>query len=57
VLRLALSSKPEVHTVGCSFNELTSATDGWHLSNILGEGGYGKVYKGQLHTKDGPQVM
>ncbi|GAB2298690.1 hypothetical protein Dimus_032762 [Dionaea muscipula] len=37
-----------------SFSELLAATDKFHLSNKIGRGGFGTVYKGML--KDGVQV-
>ncbi|KAJ4754828.1 Leucine-rich repeat transmembrane protein kinase [Rhynchospora pubera] len=37
-----------------SYNELRKATDGFSISNKIGEGGFGSVYKGKL--KDGTIV-
>lgn len=37
-----------------SYNELKVATDGFRLSNKIGEGGFGPVYKGRL--EDGTEV-
>ncbi|CAI8612343.1 unnamed protein product [Vicia faba] len=36
------------------FEELASATDNFHLSNKLGQGGFGSVYKGKL--EDGREI-
>ena len=30
------------------YNELQAATNNFNSSNIIGEGGFGRVYKGQL---------
>ncbi|CAI0379977.1 unnamed protein product [Linum tenue] len=35
-----------------SFRELTVATQNFTLENLIGEGGFGRVYKGQLEDKD-----
>ncbi|PIA45318.1 hypothetical protein AQUCO_01700689v1 [Aquilegia coerulea] len=37
-----------------SYNELRKATDGFSLSNLIGVGSYGSVYKGVLHQNEGP---
>ncbi|CAJ1795872.1 unnamed protein product [Sphenostylis stenocarpa] len=37
-----------------SFEKLVTATNNFHLSNILGKGGFGPVYKGQLD--DGREI-
>ncbi|KAJ4815992.1 Leucine-rich repeat transmembrane protein kinase [Rhynchospora pubera] len=37
-----------------SYNELRKATDGFSISNKIGEGGFGSVYKGKI--KDGTTV-
>ncbi|XP_078174992.1 proline-rich receptor-like protein kinase PERK5 [Carex rostrata] len=40
--------------IGFTYQELAAATNGFAASNVLGEGGFGKVYKGRL--QDGSYV-
>ncbi|XP_078175306.1 cold-responsive protein kinase 1-like [Carex rostrata] len=40
--------------IGFTYQELAAATNGFGSSNIIGQGGFGKVYKGQL--QDGRHV-
>ncbi|KAI9157607.1 hypothetical protein LWI28_025143 [Acer negundo] len=42
------------HVHAFSYNELKTATNGFHSSNKIGEGGFGSVYKGRL--EDGTVV-
>ncbi|GKD14984.1 kinase-like domain-containing protein, partial [Tanacetum coccineum] len=35
-----------------SYNELLKATDGFSTQNLIGEGGFGSVYKGTLNSDD-----
>ncbi|XP_078176433.1 putative LRR receptor-like serine/threonine-protein kinase At1g56130 [Carex rostrata] len=41
---LSIVDRPDIF----SYNELRTATEAFNASNILGEGGYGTVYKGKL---------
>lgn len=34
-----------------SFKELKAATRNFHMDTVLGEGGFGRVYKGWVHEK------
>lgn len=39
--------------VGCkyfTYRELEEATGDWAQSNVIGDGGFGRVYKGRLHN-------
>lgn len=35
-----------------SYNELCVATKNFHASNMVGEGGFGRVYKGRIKSID-----
>ncbi|KAL8030834.1 hypothetical protein ABFX02_14G312100 [Erythranthe guttata] len=51
VLVLADVIKLGLDSSGCSYSDILIATDNFSSDNLLGEGGYGVVYKGKL--KDG----
>lgn len=40
-----------------TFAQLKTATDNFSLSSVLGEGGFGCVYKGQVESLDEPTRM
>ncbi|KAL2232317.1 UNVERIFIED_CONTAM: Protein NSP-INTERACTING KINASE 3 [Sesamum indicum] len=46
--------KMELYLMGCSYSDIQIATNDFSSENLLGEGGYGVVYKGQL--KDGQLI-
>ncbi|KAL0438166.1 UNVERIFIED_CONTAM: Proline-rich receptor-like protein kinase PERK13 [Sesamum latifolium] len=46
--------KTELDSMGCSYSDIQIATNDFSSENLLGEGGYGVVYKGQL--KDGQLI-
>ncbi|PNT64107.1 hypothetical protein BRADI_4g24529v3 [Brachypodium distachyon] len=48
-LRLAGLSKESHELPFISFQEIVTATNNFSMSNLLGQGGFGKVYKGNIH--------
>ncbi|KAL7128326.1 hypothetical protein ABFS83_14G308700 [Erythranthe nasuta] len=54
VLVLADVIKLGLDSSGCSYSDILIATDNFSSDNLLGEGGYGVVYKGKL--KDGQLI-
>lgn len=53
-LCIACGLKTEINSMRYSYPEIQQATDDFSSNNLLGEGGYGLVYKGQL--KDGQLI-
>ncbi|KAJ4877031.1 Protein kinase superfamily protein [Raphanus sativus] len=44
----AASQSNNIEAQGFSFRELATATNNFRLENLIGEGGFGRVYKGKL---------
>ena len=49
-------AKPENGLQVFQYNELAACCAGWSEDALLGEGGFGKVYKGRLREKDGREI-
>lgn len=54
ILCISCGLKTDMDSTKYSYSELQLATNGFSPENVLGEGGYGFVYKGKL--KDGQQI-
>lgn len=44
----AASQSNNIEAQSFSFRELATATNNFRLENLIGEGGFGRVYKGKL---------
>ncbi|XLR06204.1 hypothetical protein S83_034142 [Arachis hypogaea] len=49
---IARLGKGNITSKAFSFRELCAATQNFHPSNVIGEGGFGRVYKGYLKSTD-----